>query len=176
MFYANPDFEVTTPMKIAPGSTQRPFAGRSNGSSPGSKTVAACAWNSNGAWPRAPPSSDSPAPASCQTVGGIDSTFVETSFGGEGTAVNGCKRATGANLHLIIEKYSRVLGAIVLPANLQDALGARLLLPGGVKERFPTITTIFGDGAHRQEPLKEFAASSASTSMQTRPAAIALAR
>lgn len=33
------------------------------------------------------------------------------------------QRATGANLRLIIEKHSHVLGAIVLPANLQDACG-----------------------------------------------------
>jgi transposase len=57
----------------------------------------------------------------------------------------------------VIEKHSGVLGAIVLPANMQDAYGARLLLPG-IKERVPTITTILGDGAYRQGPLREFAA------------------
>ena len=91
------------------------------------------------------------------TVGIIDSTFVESSYGGAGNAPNGYKRATGANLHVIIEKHSRVLGAIVLPANLQDAFGARELLPR-IKRIFPSITTVLGDGAYRQEPLREFAA------------------
>ena len=53
------------------------------------------------------------------------STFVEAAFGGEGNAPTGYKRAPGANLHVVIEKHSRVLGAIVLPANLQDQVASR---------------------------------------------------
>ena len=57
----------------------------------------------------------------------------------------------------IIDKTSRVLAACVLPGNIQDAQGARLLLPQIATEH-PTVKLILGDKAYRQRPLQQFAA------------------
>lgn len=91
------------------------------------------------------------------SVGVIDSTFIESSYGGEGAAPNGYKRAVGCGVHVLIDKASNVMAACVLPGNRQDADGARILLPSA-KEHFPKLRTVLGDKAYRQRPLAEFAA------------------
>ena len=82
---------------------------------------------------------------------------MESAYGGQGTAPNGYKRAVGCNIHVLLDKESRVMGVRVLPANLQDAEGARCLLPLA-KDNFPALTLVLGDKAYRQRPLSEFAA------------------
>lgn len=91
------------------------------------------------------------------SVGVIDSTFIESAYGGPGTAPSGYKRAVGCSLHALIDKTSRVMAACILPANRPDAEGARALLPAA-KEHFPRLRLVLGDKAYRQEPLQEFAA------------------
>jgi transposase len=87
------------------------------------------------------------------SVGIIDSTFIESAYGGTGCAPNGYKRATGNSIHVLIDKQSRPLAVEVLPANLQDAAGARKLLPAA-KLRFPSLRLVLGDKAYRQRPLQ----------------------
>lgn len=91
------------------------------------------------------------------SVGILDSTFIESSNGGAGTAPNGYKRAVGCGVHVLIDKASQVLAVCVLPGNRQDADGARTLLPAA-KERFPKLGRVLGDKAYRQAPLRAFAA------------------
>ena len=86
------------------------------------------------------------------SVGIIDSTFIEAAYGGPGTAPSGYKRATGCSAHFLIDKNSNVLAMCVLPANLQDAEGARILVPAA-KEHFPNLKLVLGDKAYRQKPL-----------------------
>ncbi len=90
------------------------------------------------------------------TVGIIDSTFIESAYGGPGNAPNGYKRACGVGLHVVIDKTSRVLASCVLPGNQQDAEGARRMLPQLVRN-FPTVTTVLGDKAYAQAPLQQSA-------------------
>lgn len=85
------------------------------------------------------------------SVGILDSTFIESSNGGAGTAPNGYKRAVGCGVHVLIDKASQVLAVCVLPGNRQDADGARTLLPAA-KERFPKLGRVLGDKAYRQTP------------------------
>jgi len=80
-------------------------------------------------------------------VGTIDSTFIESSYGGAGPVPNGYKRAVGCGVHALIDKASQV----------QAAEGARTLLPAA-KEQFPQLGLVLGDKAYRQAPLKAFAA------------------
>ena len=87
----------------------------------------------------------------------IDSTFIESAFGGPGTAPNGYKRAVGCGVHVLIDKASHVLAACVLPGNRHDADGARVLLPAA-KQRFKALRLVLGDKAYRQAPLVQFAA------------------
>ena len=91
------------------------------------------------------------------SVGIIDSTFIESAYGGPGNSPNGYKRATGCGLHVTIDKTSRVLAACVLPGNKQDAEGARRMLPH-LARAFPTVRCILGDKAYAQQPLQAYAA------------------
>lgn len=90
------------------------------------------------------------------SVGLIDSTFIESAFGGAHAAPSGYKRATGHSLHVLISKHSAVLGACVLPANRPDTVGAQALLPA-VTRTHPSLTTLLGDKAYRGKPLQAFA-------------------
>ena len=87
------------------------------------------------------------------TVGIIDSTFIESAYGGPGNAPSGYKRACGVNLHVTIDKTSRVLANCILPANKQEAEGARRML-SQLAQNFPTV---LGDKAYHQAPLQQFA-------------------
>jgi hypothetical protein len=87
-------------------------------------------------------------------VGIIDSTFIESAYGGAQCAPSGYKRATGHSIHLLIDKHSHVLGHAVLPANRPDAVGARVLIPEA-KLRFSSLRLVLGDKAYRQRPLQE---------------------
>lgn len=87
------------------------------------------------------------------TVGIIDSTFIESAYGGARCAPNGYKRATGHGLHVLIDKQSRPLAFSVLPGNLQDAAGARLLIPEA-KRTHSSLRLVLGDKAYRQRPLQ----------------------
>jgi putative transposase len=87
------------------------------------------------------------------TVGIIDSTFIESAYGGAQCAPNGYTRATGHGVHVLIDKHSRPLAFSVLPGNLQDAAGARFVIPGA-KLRHPTLHRVLGDKAYRQRPLQ----------------------
>lgn len=88
------------------------------------------------------------------SVGIIDSTFIESAYGGAHCAPNGYKRATGHGIHVLIDKRSRPLAFVVLPGNLQDAAGARRLIPAA-KQRHPTLRLVLGDKAYRQRPLRD---------------------
>jgi len=74
-----------------------------------------------------------------------------------GTAPSGYKRAKGVNVSVLIDKDSRVMQLCVLPANLQDADGARAILPAA-KEHFPKLCKVLGDKAYRGSPVVTFAA------------------
>ncbi|HAY09389.1 MAG TPA: hypothetical protein DCY18_05540, partial [Thauera sp.] len=71
------------------------------------------------------------------SVGLIESTFIESAFGGAHAAPSGYKRATGHSLHVLISKHSAVLGALVLPANRPDTVGAQALLPAVTRTHPP---------------------------------------
>jgi transposase len=88
------------------------------------------------------------------SVGVIDSTFIESAYGGAQCAPSGYKRATGHSIHLLIDKDSRPLVRTVLPANRPDAVGARALIPKA-KLRFPSLRLVLGDKSYRQRPLQE---------------------
>jgi transposase len=87
------------------------------------------------------------------TVGSIDSTFIESAYGGALCAPSGYKRATGPGVHVLIDNNSYPLAFSVLPGNLQDAAGARQLVPGA-KIRVPSLKLVLGDKAYRQRPLQ----------------------
>jgi transposase len=87
------------------------------------------------------------------TVGIIDSTFIESAYGGAQSAPNGYKRATGHGVHVLIDKHSQPLAFAVLAGNLQAAAGARGILPDA-KRRHPTLHLVLGDKAYRQRPLQ----------------------
>ena len=91
------------------------------------------------------------------TVGIIDSTFIESAYGGAGNAPSGYKRAVGCSVHVLIDKGSNLLSACALPANLQDAQGARILIPAA-RAAYPHLRLVLGDKAYRQQPLAAFAA------------------
>jgi transposase len=91
------------------------------------------------------------------SVGILDSTFIESAYGGPGAAASGYKRAKGHNVSVLIDKDSRIMELCVLPANLQDAEGARALLPAA-KEHFPKLRKVLGDKAYRGAPIVTFAA------------------
>lgn len=91
------------------------------------------------------------------SIGITDSTFIESAYGGAGTAPSGYKRATGYNVSVVIDKERRVMALCVLPANLQDADGARVLLPA-ISEHYPKVKKIMGDKAYRGAPIVAFAA------------------
>lgn len=88
------------------------------------------------------------------TVAIIDSTFIESAYGGARCAPNGYKRATGHGVHVLIDKHSRPLAFVVLPGNHQDAAGARKLIPDA-KRQHPSLELVLGDKAYRQRPLQE---------------------
>jgi transposase len=87
------------------------------------------------------------------SLGIIDSTFIESAYGGGRCAPSGYKRATGHSAHVLIDKFSRPLSVAVLPANRQDVTGARLLIPRA-KACFPSLRLVLGDKAYRQRPLQ----------------------
>ena len=87
------------------------------------------------------------------SVGIIDSTFIESAYGGAQCAPNGYKRATGHGVHVLIDKQSRPLAFAVLPGNLQDAAGARMLIREA-KRRHLSLRVVLGDKAYRQRPLQ----------------------
>lgn len=91
------------------------------------------------------------------TVNIIDSTFIESAFGGAGCAPSGYKRATGHSVHVVISSRSAVLAAAVLPANRPDVAGARIVVPAA-KRRQPSLAVLLGDRAYRQRPLAEYLA------------------
>ncbi len=86
------------------------------------------------------------------SVGIIDSTFIESAYGGRGTAPNGYKRAGGNGVHILIDKHGHPLAFAVLPGNLQAAAGARQLIPAA-KRHYATLKLVLGDKAYRQRPL-----------------------
>lgn len=92
-------------------------------------------------------------PAKAPTVAIIDSTFIESAYGGGQCAPNGYKRCTGHGIHVLIDKHSYPLDFVALPGNLQDAAGARVLIPRA-KLRYPSISKVLGDKAYRQRPLQ----------------------
>lgn len=86
----------------------------------------------------------------------IDSTFIESAYGGPEAAPNGYKRATGCSVHVLIDKTQSVLAFAALPGNRHDAEGAQSVLPLA-RHRFPSLKLVLGDRAYRQRPLTEFA-------------------
>jgi putative transposase len=87
------------------------------------------------------------------TVGVIDSAFIESAYGSAACAPSGYKRATGHSVHVLSDRRSWPLGHLVLPANLQDAAGARCLIPRA-KQQHPSLCRVLGDKAYRQRPLQ----------------------
>lgn len=82
----------------------------------------------------------------------IDSTFIESSYGGGAAAPSGYKRATGHSIHVLLDKTQHPLQVTVLPANVHDAHGARVCIPVA-KKQHPSLTHVLGDKAYRQKPL-----------------------
>ena len=88
------------------------------------------------------------------SVGILDSTFIESSYGGSQSAPNGYKRATGCGVHVLVDKHQHVLSWCTLPGRRPDVAGARAIIPSA-KRRFPTLTTVLGDKAYAGRPLHE---------------------
>lgn len=85
-------------------------------------------------------------------VGIIDSTFIESAYGGGFAKASGYKRATGHSIHVVIDKASTPLAVFIQPANIHDAQAARIIIPA-LKYRHPSIVRILGDKAYKQKPL-----------------------
>src|SRR4028118_860241 len=90
----------------------------------------------------------------------MDSQSSKTTERGGVRGYDGGKRVNGRKRHLLVDTNGFVLKVIVHPANMQDRMGARLLLRALVSEGrstplFPRIRTLWTDGGYTG-PLKEW--------------------
>ena len=91
------------------------------------------------------------------TAGALDSQSVKTSAGRGERGFDAGKKVKGRKRHIVVDTLGLLLAVLVLPANIQDRDGARLLLqrlPGSAKK----LRLLWVDGGYRGQLLDWVAA------------------
>jgi putative transposase len=97
--------------------------------------------------------SENPVPS----VAILDSTFVESAYGCEGTDISGYKKAKGNCIHVAIDKHRDVLSISAQNARVSDSAAAVPLIEATVAQ-FPSIKKFLADGTYDKPTLHAVAA------------------
>ncbi len=80
----------------------------------------------------------------------LDSQTVKTTEQGGPHGYDAGKKANGRKRHVLVDTLGLLLAVVVLPANIQDRDGAKVLL-AKVRNWFPRLRLIWADGAYAGE-------------------------
>ena len=81
------------------------------------------------------------------SLGAIDSQSVKASDQTENTGYDAGKKVKGVKTHIIVDCLGMLLRLCVLPADIQDRDGAKILLDG-LKEQYPRLKKVNADSAY----------------------------
>jgi putative transposase len=81
----------------------------------------------------------------------VDSQSTDSAGAQEARAYDGAKKLDGRKRHIVVDSLGLLLAVVVTAGNIHDPIGGKACLEQMDPEQYPSLETIFGDGAYKKE-------------------------